>query len=216
MLTMLEEVVLLGLDEKTGKLQSTQGFNTGYALAGAVFFDLALAKKIDTDVDTVQLLDSTPTGDAALDFCLVEMAKRPETKTVRAWIEDLMGYQEFLEDSALKSLIAQGILRHETVKRLWIIDVDRFPVVDNKPLHHVKLRLAQTILSDTIPETRDIMLVSLAEASGLLGVLLSEQELEGRQERVQLLCGLETISRVVFAAIRDLDQYIGSAAMTSY
>jgi len=216
MLTMLEEVVLLALDEQTGKLQSTQGFNTGYALAGAVFFDLALAKKIDTGVDTVQLLDSTPTGNAALDFCLAEMTKRPEKTTVRAWIEDLMGYQEFIEDSALKSLMARGILRHETAKRLWIIDVERFPVVDNKPLQHVKLRLVEAILSDTIPETRDIMLVSVAEASGLLGVVLSQHELDGRQERVQLLCGLETISRVVFEAIRELDLYIRSASMTSY
>ena len=89
-------------------------------------------------------------------------------------------------------------------------------MVDDKPGHHVKLRLAQTILSDEIPIPEDIMLVSVAEASGLLGVVLSQQELDGRQERIRALCSLETISRAVFAAIRELDQHIQSAVMTSY
>ena len=40
-LTMLEEIVLLTVDEKTGKLHSQDRFSTAYALAGALFFDLA-------------------------------------------------------------------------------------------------------------------------------------------------------------------------------
>jgi hypothetical protein len=216
MLSILEQIVLLALDEQTGKLQSAQGFNTGYALAGAVFFDLALAKKIDSDADSVQVLNAAATGNAVLDFCLTKMTEYPEKRTVRAWIEELMLYGEFFEDSALKSLIERGILRHETGKMLWIIDVERFPVADDKPGHDVKLRLAQTVLSDGIPVTEDIMLVSAAEASGLLGVVLSQQELDGRQERIRVLCGLEAISRAAFAAIHELDLHIRSAVMTSY
>ncbi len=127
-----------------------------------------------------------------------------------------MQYGEFLEDSALKSLVDRGILRHEHSTRLWIIEVERFPVADGKPGLDIRRRLAQTILSDEIPTTEDIMLASAAEASGLLGVVLSQQELDGRQERIRTLCGLEAISRAVFAAIRDLDVHIRSAVMTSY
>jgi Golgi phosphoprotein 3 len=216
MLSILEQVVLLALDEQTGKLQSSAGFNTGYALAGAAFFDLALAKKIDTDVDSVQLLDTAETGNAAVDFCLAEMRKHPEKTTVREWIEELMLYGEFLEDAALKHLIERGVLRHETSKLLWVIDVERFPLVDEKPRQGVKLRLVETILSDEIPVPEDVMLVSIAEASGLLNAVLSQQELDGRQDRIRVLCNLEAISRAVFAAIRDLDLHIRSAVMTSY
>ena len=46
-------------------------------------------------------------------------------------------------------------------------------MVDNRPQQHVKLRLAQAILTDEIPDTRDIMLVSIAEPCGLLGYVLS-------------------------------------------
>jgi Golgi phosphoprotein 3 len=211
MLTMLEEVVLLAVNEKTGGVQTDQGYGTGYALAGAVFFDLALAKKIDTDTSEVQVIDSTPTGVAVLDGVLSTMAGRPEKSTVRAWIEELRSLEETLVDAALQMLVERGILRHETTKRLWVIDVERYPVVNDKRQRHVKLRLAQAILDDAIPDTRDIMLVSVAEACGLLTLVLPSEELDRRRQRIEMLCGLETISRVVTAAINDLYKKIHNA-----
>ncbi|HXR36140.1 MAG TPA: GPP34 family phosphoprotein, partial [Candidatus Binataceae bacterium] len=162
MLTMLEETVLLAVDERTGGLRSTREYGTAYALVGAVFFDLALARKIDTDTDAIHIVDRTPVGNATLDRVLETMALRPNLTTVSQWLEEIFHRREDLEGEALSSLIRQGILRHEKSKRLWVIDVERFPVVNQRPLQHVKLRLAEAILTDTIPETRDIMLVSLA------------------------------------------------------
>ena len=211
MLTMMEEVVLLAVDEKTGGLRSAREFATAYALVGAVFFDLALAGKIDTDTAAIQIVDTTPTGNATLDRVLADMARRPDLKTVKQWIEEIFLRKDDLEGEALRSLIARGILRHEKSKLLWIIDVERFPLADNKPQQHVKLRLAQAILSDEIPVTRDIILVSLAEPCGLLGYVLSESELAARRERIKMLCGLETISRQVTGAILSLETALRSA-----
>jgi Golgi phosphoprotein 3 len=205
MLTMLEEVVLLAVDEKTGGLRSTREFGTAYALVGAVFFDLALARKIDTDTEAIHIIDTTPTGNATLDRVLAEMARKPQLLTVRDWIEEIFLRRDDLEGQALGSLINQGVLRHEKSKMLWIIDVERFPMVNDKPHQHVKLRLAQAILTDAIPDTRDIMLVSIAEPCGLLGYVLSDTQIKSREERIQTLCNLETISRKVTAAIAGLD-----------
>lgn len=211
MLTMLEEVVLLAVDETSGGLRSTREFGTAYALVGAVFFDLALAGKIDTDTEAIQIVNRAPTGNATLDRVLSAVAEHPQISTVRQWIEEIFQRRQDLEGEALRSLIAQGVLRHEKTKRLWIIDVERFPLVDNKPQQHVKMRLAEAILTDTIPDTRDIMLVSIAEACGLLGFVLSDAQLTARRKRVETLCGLETISRKVTAAIGDLDSTMRQA-----
>ncbi|SPE24650.1 conserved hypothetical protein [Candidatus Sulfopaludibacter sp. SbA3] len=205
MLTMLEEVVLLAVDEQTGNLRSAREFSTAYALVGAVFFDLALARKIDTDTEAIQIIDHSPTGNATLDRILAEMAIRPNLTTVREWIEHIFHLRRDLEGEALAALTAQGILRHEKSKLLWIIDIERFPLVDNVPQQDVRQRLQQAILSDGIPDTRDIMLVSLAEPCGLLGYVLSDAQLETRRQRIQTLCHLETISRKVAAAIAGLD-----------
>lgn len=211
MLTMLEEVVLLAVDEKTGQLRSTREFGTAYALVGAVFFDLALAKKIDTDTETIHIIDTSSTGNATLDRVLANMAKRPDLTTVRAWIEELFLQRADLEGEALASLIKQGILRHEVSKLLWIIDVERFPMVNNQHQQLAKLRLARAIVTDEIPDTRDIMLVSIADQCGLLPYVLSASELSNRKDRIQMLSNLETISRKVSDAILNLDTTVRHA-----
>ena len=205
MLTMLEEVVLLAVDESTGGLRSRGSFGTAYALVGAVFFDLALARRIDTDTEAVTILDRSPTGSAVLDRVLAAMAQRGDITSVRQWIEEIFYRRDDLEGEALASLIRQGILRHEKSKRLWIIDVERFPIVDNRTQRDVRVRIADAILSDTIPDTRDIMLVSIAEPCGLLNYVLTEDQITARRERIQLLRNLETISRKVAHAINDVE-----------
>lgn len=212
MLTMLEEVVLLAVDEKSGGLRSSREFGTAYALVGAVFFDLALAGKIDTDTDAIHIIDTTPTGHRALDSVLAHMARRTNLTTVREWIEEIFHGRDDLEGEALRSLIARGILRHEKSKLLWIIDVERFPMVNNRPQMDVRKRLAQAILKDQIPDTRDIMLVSIAEPCGLLSYVLDDAQLARRQERIRMLSNLETISRKVIAAIVGLDSTLRKAA----
>jgi Golgi phosphoprotein 3 len=212
MLTMLEEVVLLAVDERTGNLRSTREFGTAYALVGAVFFDLALARKIDTDTEVIHVIDTTPTGHATLDKVLAEMAHRPDLTTVRQWIEHIFMHRRDLEGEALLSLIQSGILRHEKTKLLWVIDVERFPLVNDKPQQHVKARLAHAILADDIPDTRDIMLVSIAEPCGLLSYVLADSQIAARQGRIRMLSNLETISRKVTAAIAGLDSTLRSAA----
>ena len=197
MLTMLEEIVLLAVDERSGKLRSAMEFGAAYALVGAVFFDLSLARKIDTDMEDIRIVDATPTGNPTLDRFVTELVQHPELKTVAACIQLMFHQRGDLEGEALQKLMARGILRHEKSKMLWIIEVERFPLVDNRPQRHVKLRLAEAILGDGIPDTRDIMLVSIAEYCGLLSYVLSEAELENRRERIRMLCNLETISRKV-------------------
>jgi hypothetical protein len=211
MLTMLEEVVLLAVDERTGNLRSTREFGTAYALVGAVFFDLALARKIDTDTEAIHITDTNPTGNPIMDRVLAEMAQRPELTTVRQWIEEIFLHRRDLEGEALARLIESGILRHEKSKLLWVIDIERFPLVNQKPQQHVKTRLAHAILSDDIPDTRDIMLVSIAEPCGLLPYVLADDQIEVRRDRIRMLSNLETISRKVTAAILGLDATMRSA-----
>jgi len=210
MLSMLEEVVLLAVDE-TGRLEPGREFGMAYALVGAVFFDLAMARKIDTDTEEIQIIDARPAGNAVWDRVLAQMRERPDLKTVRDWIEAIFGRNDDLEGEALASLIGRGILRHEKSKRLWIIDVERFPLADKQPQRQVRQRLAEAILTDTIPDTRDIMLVSIAEACGLLRCVLKEDQLEARRARIEMLCNLETISRKVAAALAGLDSSLRQA-----
>jgi golgi phosphoprotein 3 len=207
MLTLLEEVVLLAVEEETGELTSSRECWTEYALAAAVLFDLALAGKIDTDTEEVMVCDSQPTGVAVLDDVLSWMTAQPELTTVQQWIEELGRRRDDLEGEALRSLTQRGIVRHEKTKRLWIIDVERFPLVEKGEQKFVKRRLERAVLTDEIPPTRDIMLVSLVDACGMMAQIFSDGARDLRKQRIQMLCNLETISRKVSAAIRNLEDF---------
>jgi len=78
-------------------------------------------------------------------------------------------------------------------------------MVNGRPRQHVKPRLAEAILTGAIPDTRDIVLVSIAEARGLLGYVWSRTQLHSRRQRIRTLCNLETSRRKVSGAIAGLD-----------
>ena len=204
MLTLLEEVVLLTIDAATGQLRGDQDYSVPYALAGAVLFDLALAGRIDTDTDAITVLNPAPTGNALQDELLAELVEAKGHQSVRGWVEQTFRTRHDLEDRALQQLIDHGIIKHETTRRLWIIDVHRFPLVDGKPQSHVRERLAYAVLTDAIPPARDMMLVSLADACGLLGRVLTDEQREARAERIETLSNFETIARIVSSAIAGL------------
>jgi hypothetical protein len=212
-LTLLEEVVLLAVNETTGELQSARECATEYALAGAVLFDMSLAGRIDTDTEEITIVDCAGCGNPIVDRWLAEMASRPHLKTVEHWIEELVHRRDDLEGEALQSLEARGVLRHERSRRLWIVNVDRFPLLMTDEQQFVKRRLERAIFNDDIPAVRDIMLVSIAEACGLLRYIAGDTALDLRKHRISVLCNLETISRKVTAAIASLESFRSRAAI---
>jgi hypothetical protein len=64
-------------------------FGTAYAVVRELFFDLALARKIDNDTETIHIIDRPPTGNATLDRVLAGMDGQTTLTTVREWIEEM-------------------------------------------------------------------------------------------------------------------------------
>ena len=76
MLTIAEEFVLLALDGRTGDFRKIQTEYLHAGLLGAAVMELALAGRIDSDVDRAWVVDPAPTGDPSLDPVLGAMADR--------------------------------------------------------------------------------------------------------------------------------------------
>ena len=89
MMTVPEQFLLLTLDTETGEfLKLPEAYNSA-AFAGAALMELALAGRIDSDLDRVWVVDPAVTGDAALDPVLSAMSAagapsstRPSTATM--------------------------------------------------------------------------------------------------------------------------------------
>src|SRR5690348_16273365 len=105
MVTFAEEIMLLVLDDESGKLLHVDLTALNYAMAGAVLMDLALREKIDTDVEHLMLTDRTPTGEPILDRYLDEIATNEAIDTTQVWVSRLAQDGPRIQEEALERLV---------------------------------------------------------------------------------------------------------------
>ena len=76
-LSLPEELILMLLNEESGYFHQVPGWDLNCTVAGAVLAELSLMGRIDTDVESLFIVDRTETGDPALDPILKEIADEP-------------------------------------------------------------------------------------------------------------------------------------------
>lgn len=160
MLSLSEEIVLLLLDEARGDFVPLPESVFAIVIGGAALMDLALHNRIDTDLDHMIVVDRAPLGDDILDDALARLAKGKVDLDISEALFDVALSAEEYRSRALKRLIARSILREENGRHLWVFHSRRYPVVDDAEQQEVRARLRQVLLSDDIPDPRDIVLVA--------------------------------------------------------
>jgi hypothetical protein len=202
-LTLVEEIALLGLDDQTGQWLGLPLNAFAFGLAGAVIADLFLARRIDTDLKQLTVLDSRPLGDAILDPWLERFARAPKPMSVMQWMHEISWTHFELRQEAVKRLVDRGILRMEKTRILWAFGLRRYPTVDGRERVEVRTRLGRLILGDELPDPRDATLISLLWGCRLTEHLFPGAEFAARQARVEQLAKMDLVGRDVAAATRQ-------------
>ena len=202
-----EELILLMLDEQSGYLEMVPGWDFSCVMAGAVLADLALERRIETDLERLYLVDSNPTGDDLLDPTLKDIAASEEKSDAQFWIERNTRHADEIVAATLDRLVARNILTHQT-GGFWGLsrDVSRsgtYPTQANETRGESKARVLSVILNDEIPDPRDAILVALMHTCGGFKLLLEEEDYEERLDRIELVARLDLIGRTVAAAVKD-------------
>ncbi|WP_203076449.1 GOLPH3/VPS74 family protein [Falsiroseomonas ponticola] len=204
-LTMPEEILLLLLDDETGKPVGLPGPAGDLAVVGAILMELALAGRVDTDLDSLSVVDPRPTGDAVLDGVLARLGALGRARTSRGWIQDIAKGAGPLRTQLLERLVQQGVLRRVEDRFLWVFPDRRYPKAEGAAaVEEVRARLRHVLLDDSIPDPRDSLLIGLARATGLVPLLLSAEEASRAAPRVERIAALEELSRSLGAATRDI------------
>ncbi len=209
MLTFAEELLLLSHDEKSGTFNRLPDLLLNTALAGAVLMDLALMNRIDNDLKTLVIHDRAPTGEKLLDDALAALSPETAPTTVQA-LDVLRKNGSTIERAALARLVERGILREEGGRILWVFETRRYPLIDGKELLEVKRRIAALLLSDEIPESRDVVIIALAQACGLLTRVFSEAEVARAKPRIEQIAKLDLIGQEVRSSMQELNNAIVS------
>ena len=175
------------------------------ALAGAVLMDLALLDRVDTDVTALVVLDRAATGEKVLDFALNAIGKLPAKTTTIDALDVLRKQGNEIEGMVIARLIERGILTEKEGRFLWVFESRRYPLIDGKELQEVKRRIADLLLSDEIPDPRDIVIIALAQSCGLLRRVFSDSELRSAQKRIDQIAKLDLIGQAMTDMMVELN-----------
>ncbi len=206
-LYLFEELVTLILNDQTGCLEVPPGWPRSCAMTGAIIADLALAGRIDTDLEKLFVIDPSPIGDKLLDSVLADIVASSEDNDTQYWVEYLAAHSDDIAENTLKRLFDKGIIDY-THGGFFTLSQDIalsgvYPSQSEHSERAARIRTKELILGDEIPDPRDSILVSLLHSIDGLKHLLDPEDLKGRHERIELITDISLIGRTVAAAIKE-------------
>ena len=214
MLTFAEEILLLMLDDEDGSFVSVRESAVEYALAGAVLMDLAFSNRIDTDPDRLVLMNKEPTGHPVHDRVLDRIARSSEVKDTKTWIETIArSDSKDIREQSLSGLVDKNILESQEEKFLWVFRARRYPTIDGRTQSEVKRRISDVLLSEAVPDPRDVAIICLADACDVLREVFSGREINRIRPRIDQVRKLDLLGREVSGAIMEIEHSISMAMM---
>ena len=134
----------------------------------------------------------------------------------RYWVENTASYADEIREAALARLVENGVLNREEDRFLWVFRSRRYPTIDGRAEREVKLRIMGVLLSDEIPDPRDIVIICLCDACGIFNELLSPRELERARGRIDQVRKMDLIGQAVAKSVWEIQASLAMAAHPVY
>jgi len=216
-LTLMEEVLLLGLKDKEGY---TSFWNDciSSGLRGCILIELAIRGKIELEKAgmrrrsltsrKVLVKNDSPCGDVLLDEALKHIKETEPPETVQSWIEYLSGetwnplklsYQlKNVRERLAKNLVEKGVLTTEK-QNFLLFDMTTHPLVDNVSKSRLVKKMQESVLSKWVNDPhridkRTLALIYMAHSSDVLEnafAPLNDDDYELAMKRVRELMDLD-------------------------
>ncbi len=205
-LNLPDELILMLLNEENGYFHQVPGWNLHCVVIGSVLAELSLLNRIDTDLESLFLIDAAETGNPTLDPALEAIASEPEQRSAQYWIERLAPFADSVIELTLNRLVRLNILQHHDGD-FWTLSTATLRESGGTVAAHisaadfVKNRIASVIFNDEIPTPKDVILICLINTCDLFRFILP---LEPRdEERIQFICNLDVIGRSLARAVSN-------------
>ncbi len=160
-----EEFVLLAYRDDGTPV--TDGMHLDNGLGGALLLELALAEKVDVVDKKVVVLDPAPTGDPLLDHALRQVVEDAKTRKPGEWIGK---FAKDVRAQVLDQLVAEGVVRREKDKVLWVFPRTRYPAahgVEPVAETEARQRMVAAVSGTGAVEPRTAALCALVAATDL-------------------------------------------------
>jgi hypothetical protein len=167
-LTLAEELLLIALDSKRGKLITSSDYSIDYCISGAILFDLTFENKISLNDKMIQVINDIPHQDDILNRALSIIANNKNAENIQFWINELCERIPSLRNELLENLVKKDILYKVEKKLLKIFSSPRYLPKQGESEHLVRSRIRDIILNHKSYDFRSIMLIGLVNTADLV------------------------------------------------
>ena len=201
-----EEIMLLALRDEQGTIAS--GTMYQYAIGAAVLAELLLNRRIAVEQSRrrklANLVSPEPLGEPLIDQCLEKISRAKRRASLQTWVSRFAGVKN-LKHRVAQQLCRRGVLRAAEDKVMLIFTRKIYPEVNPEPERKLIERLRQAIFTDSRNiDPRTVVLVSLANSTGLLKVVFDKKKLKGRKARIEEIINGEITGKAAKEAIQAM------------
>jgi hypothetical protein len=212
-----EELVLLALDDESGKLATSTSGYFNYALAGALLLDLVLANKIDIQNKKVLVLNPQPMDDELLQMAFQPILESKKPKDIGDWVYKIGNNYAVLRDTISHRMQNAGILGREEKKVLKIFTSVHHPILKPDLKYAIFQRIEPILMAQAPASDRDIALLSLLKCANLINSLFTKEFRKQISEEIKKIVKNEKIGKAVSDLIAGINaSFVAIYAATSY
>ncbi|MGI1659434.1 MAG: GOLPH3/VPS74 family protein [Desulfitobacterium sp.] len=201
MLSLMEEILLLSLNEDKGNFSFTASTVINYCLSGAILMELELHQRIAVDKKILSVLDSRSINNSRLDLALSRLHSSKRQRSPEHWVGKLSGSLKGLRKGLLEEMVDKALVREEE-KQFFIFTTTRYPVRDTRTKKDIVERIHQALIRGEKPSQRTAKLIGLLYASGLLPYLFDKEDRKDAKRRAKELTKDDILANAVKKSIQ--------------
>lgn len=204
-LSIAEAFTLLSLAGPKARGSLARWSDVDFALAGAHLMDLSFQDRIDSDVETVFVVQGGNPADPALPTALKILHRLGGRASLPDALNEVVGRIGELRAETLSRLAARGVLQVQPRPVFWAFFQSKVTAADTPDIAHIRNGLTALIESGELPDPEQAALISLLHACGMVGAVFGgarpAQWLARHAGRVDAIRRLDLVGRGVAGAL---------------
>ena len=169
--------------------------------------ELSLLGRIDTDMESLILLDRSETGDPFEDQALRQIAEEEQQRDARYWVERLAPLAEDVIAATLDRLVERGIREHHpgefwTLGKVYREAAHAPSELGAADSEFVKARVSRILYAGEIPDPRDVIVIALVNACNVFRYMEFQLD-EETERRIEQICRMDLIGHAIGEAVSE-------------
>jgi Golgi phosphoprotein 3 (GPP34) len=181
-LTTADELMLVAIEPKTGRVAARPPHSLPLALAGAMLMELIHDGHITVVDDKV--VAGADTGQPWCDAILARIRRMPIPQGIGYWVIAVGSPQFRSQDRVTWRLIERGLVRLDVRSMLGVFSSIRFVVARPDVRDAIRARVAMAMATDGPVDAQTVSLIAMAAASGILHRLIAGQPRTAARRRL--------------------------------